>query len=143
MSVVNGLPSKFSPPTDSNAEKRNQCNDVAMKVILCGLSDDVSSQLDRCRSTKSLWDKLKKLYRNEPTTTKPICEEKMRNVTHAFADDEGISVSSHNGDEEGTHLFMAQESKDERYTTKNDHADHSYWRDVFGNDSEGEEEDEA
>lgn len=50
----------------------------------------------------------------------------MRNATHAFADDEGGSVSSRNNDEEGTHLFMTQESEDERHTSENDHVDHSY-----------------
>lgn len=38
---------------------------------------------------------------------------------------------------------MAQESKDERHASKNDHVDHSHRQDAFGSDSEGEEEEEA
>lgn len=54
MLVVNGCPSKVSPPIDSAEERRNWCNNVAMKAILTGLSGDVSSQVDKCILAKSL-----------------------------------------------------------------------------------------
>lgn len=114
-----------------------------MKAILCGLTVDVSSQVDKCRSTKSLWYRLKKLYGNKPTTAEPTCDDRIRNASHVFVDDERRSASSRSIDEEGTHLFMAQKSEDERHTSENDHTDHPYRQDVFGSDSEGEEEEEA
>lgn len=91
--------------------------------------------------TKILWERLKKLYGNEPTTAEPTCDDMMRNASHESTYDEGRSTSSYNIDE-GTHLFMAQESEGERHTSENDHPDHFYRRDVFGSDSEGEEEEE-
>lgn len=143
MSVVNGYPSKVSPPTGPEAKRRNGCNVETINVILNGLSGDISSQVNRCKSTKSLWGRLKKLYGNELTTAEPVCEEKMRNVTHVSVDDEGRSVSNNNNNEEVNHLFMAQESEDERHTSQSDHADQSYQQDVFGSDTEDEEGDEA
>lgn len=97
-----------------------------MKAILCGLTNDVSSQVDRCKTTKNLWERLKKLYGNEPTIAEPASDDLLRKASHVSTDDEGRSASRFNNDDEGTHLFMAQESKDERHTSENDHAEHSY-----------------
>lgn len=69
---------------------------------------------------------MKNIYGNEPKTVELTCEERMRNATHVSVVDEGIYVSSHNNDEEETHLFMAQELEDERHTFENDHVDHSH-----------------
>lgn len=82
--------------------------------------------MDRCRSSKSLWDRLKKLYGNEPCIVELVCGNKKRNEAHVSADDEGRSVSSNRNDEEETHLFMDQELEDERYTSESNHAYHSY-----------------
>lgn len=82
MSIINGCPSKVSPPTDSDAERRNQCHEVAIKAILYGLIDDVSYQVDKCRFSKSLCDRFKKLYGNEPTTVELACDDMMRNTSH-------------------------------------------------------------
>lgn len=38
---------------------------------------------------------------------------------------------------------MAQESENDRHTSRSDHEDQSYRQDVFGSDYEDEEEDEA
>lgn len=76
--------------------------------------------------TKILWDKLKKLYGNEPCTTILVCGNEMNNVFDTSIDDEGRSISSYSNDDEGTHLFMAQESEDKKNTSENDHAKHSY-----------------
>lgn len=43
MLAVNGLSSPISPPASPNAERRYEWNTEAMKVILSGLLDDVSS----------------------------------------------------------------------------------------------------
>lgn len=66
----------------------------------------------------------------------------MRNVSNESVYKDR-SVSKNINDEEGTHLFMAQESKDESHISSSDHVDHSYRQDVFGSDSEGEEENES
>lgn len=94
--------------------------------------------MDICISTKSLWDRLKKLYGNEPCTVEPVCGNKKMNEAYVFVDDEGKSVSSSRNYEEETHLFMAQELEDERHTSESNHIDHSYRQDVFGSDDQDE-----
>lgn len=116
MSVVNGCLGKVNPPTGPKEERRKICNDEAMEAILSGISSDVFSQVDRCRSPKSLWEILKKLYGNEPCSAKLVCGNKKRNEAHVFADDEGRSISNNKNDEEETHLFMDQELEEERHT---------------------------
>lgn len=69
-------------------------NTEATKSILSGLFDDVSSKVDICKSAKILWDTLKKLYGNEPSTTKPVCERKKRNGTHEDEEETHLLVSS-------------------------------------------------
>lgn len=43
MFVVNSCPSKVSPPTGPELERRSKCNGEAMKAIFNGLTGDVSS----------------------------------------------------------------------------------------------------
>lgn len=100
MSVVNGLSSLVSPPSGPNLVRKYECNSKEMKAIFNGLSSDVSSQVDKYKLTKSLWDRLKKLYGNEPTTTELVYGNKKRNVTHEHTDDGSRSVSCRGNDEE-------------------------------------------
>lgn len=99
--------------------------------------------MDRCKLAKSLWDRLKNLYGNGPTTTGPVCASKNNNRTNTCADDEDRSVSNYNNDEEGNHLFMAHETPSEINTSKSDHVNQSCQKDVFGSDGEDEDDDEA
>ncbi|XP_059067654.1 uncharacterized protein LOC131858432 [Cryptomeria japonica] len=85
-----------------------------MKAILSGLSSDVSSKMDKCKFSKSLWDRLKKLYGNGPSTVELICVSKKRIEAHEHEDDESRLVNYYSNDEVETHLFMAQETHREQ-----------------------------
>lgn len=85
---------------------------------------------------------MKKLFGNEPTTVENFCQNKKRNESHRSTDEDRF-ISNNNNDEEETHLLMAQETESERHTFGSDHAYQSYWQDVFGRDSEIDEEYEA
>lgn len=98
--------------------------------------------MDKCKTTKILWERLKKFYGNELTTEELTCEGKMRNTSHVDEDDEDRSASSCNIDEKGTHLFIAQESEEEDHTCESVRENRSHWQDVFGSDDEGEEDKE-
>lgn len=69
MFVVNGYSTPTSPHVDPEAKIIYDCNAEAMKAILSGLSEDVSSNLEICKYEKRIWDGLKKLYGDEPCTT--------------------------------------------------------------------------
>lgn len=65
--------------------------------------------MDRCKSEKSLWDKMKSLYGNEPYTTESTCESEKNFTTNLCADDRGSSNCCNCNVDEETHLFMAHE----------------------------------
>ncbi|XP_059067467.1 uncharacterized protein LOC131858290 [Cryptomeria japonica] len=95
------------------------------------------------RSAKILWERLKKIYGNDPTTAGSSCEDKKNNGANSCVGIEGRLDSCKHDDEEETHLFMEQETKSEENTSNCDKAGRSYWQDVLGSDEEDEEEGEA
>lgn len=141
MVVVNGIPRNVSPPTSPEEERRCKCNDEAMKAIFYGLTGDVPTQVDKCKSAKILWNRLKKLYRNELDTTESTCESENNNAIDTCADDRAsLECCSSLGDVE-THLFMAHETDIEDHTSKRGNAKTSHQYDVFDSDTDKEEED--
>lgn len=139
MSVVNGLSSPASPPISPGIERRYECNVEEMKAILSRLSDDVSSHVEKCKSAKILWDRLKKLYGEEPCTAGSDFGSKKIYTKDECAVDKSRSVNCCNSNEEETHLFMAHATQSEMHTSKSDHVDQSQRQDVFGSDGEDDE----
>lgn len=136
MSAVNGLPRNVIPPCGSKDERSCICNEEAMKAIVSGLTGDVPSQVDRCKSAKILWDRLKKLYENEPCTTESTSKSEKRFATDTCANDKGNSNCCSCNDDEETHLFMAHETDIEDHTSKGDNINRSHRYDVFDNKEE-------
>lgn len=139
MLVQNGYSIPASPPTHPKEKREYECNVGAMNAILSGLLDTVSSKVDRCKSTKSLWDRLKKLYGNEPTTAGSDCESKKNNETKKCVNYKGKSVSSCNKDDNESQSFMVQETQDEERTSCCDTISSSCGQGFFRSD--GDEDD--
>lgn len=116
-SVINGYFVSASPPIDPKAKIRYECNAKSMKAILNWLSNTVSLKVYRCKSTKSLWDRLKKLYGEEPTITGLDYERKKIYEAIKFEADKCRPVSCCNEDKNESHLFMAQGTQDEERTS--------------------------
>lgn len=89
---------------------------------------------------KSLWDRLKKLYGNEPCTTKSTFVSENNFATYICADDKGSSNCCSCNVTKETHLFMAHEIDIENHRSKRDNADRSHRYDVFDSDTKKEEE---
>jgi hypothetical protein len=65
----------LSKITVQRRERKN--NEVALKILLNGLSDTVKARIGLCTSAKDLWLKLEKMYqiKNEDTEDIPIKDE--------------------------------------------------------------------
>lgn len=109
-----------------------------MKAIFSGLTDDVSSQVDKWKSAKSLWGRMKNLYGNDPCVAKSDCGSMKNNKVDTCGSIDSRSVSCYSFDKEETHPFMAKETKSEVHTSKCGKADRSHQQDVFGSDDEDE-----
>lgn len=122
--VINGYFVHASPPIDPESKRRYQCNSKSMKAILNGLLDIVSSEVDRCKSAKSLWDRLKKLYGEEPTIIGSDCE-KIYEANKCEVDKCRL-VSCCSEDKNGSHLLMPQGTQDAERTSFYDSVSQSY-----------------
>lgn len=94
--------------------------------------------MDRCKTTKSLWVRLKKLYENEPCTIELDCGSMKDNNIDTCESVDSRLVSYYSFDEEETHLFMEKETKSDVHTSECDKVDRSHQEDMFGNDDEDE-----
>lgn len=117
MSVKNGYTSPTTP-TKPEAKREYECNVEAKKIILSGLLDVVSSKVKKCKLEKIIWDRLKRIYGEEPSTTRLDCEKKKNNGEVKCEDDKRRSVSCSSKNKEETHLFMAHEVQNEKKTSK-------------------------
>lgn len=97
-------------------------------------------EVDRSKSTKSLWNILKKLYGNEPTTTRSNCERKKVEGANKCTNDDGGLDIYYNKDENESHLLMALRTQDEERTYCYDNVSPSYVQDPFGSDDSEEDE---
>lgn len=127
------------PPTDPEEKRTYECNAEPMKTILCGLSDDASSKVNRCKSTKNIWDKLKKLYGDELFTTESDYGNKKNNRTYRCTDDKRRLYSSCSEDVKEAWLLMAHETSNVEKTSNYDCASQSKKQDPFGSDEEERE----
>lgn len=118
MLVKNGYTSPTIPPTKFEAKREYECNVEAKKVMLSRLSNAVSSKVKKCKSAKNVWDRLKNIYGEEPTTFGSNCGSKKIKEADKCADDKIRYVSCCSRDGEETRLFMEKEVQSENKTSK-------------------------
>lgn len=94
MRVKNGYTIPTIPPTDSDARKKYECNVEAKNVILSGLFNIESLKVKKRKSAKDIWDRLKKIYGEEPWTAKSDYGRKKKKGSIKCTDDKRRSVSS-------------------------------------------------
>ena len=54
-----------SSPTNDKAVKLGENNSKAINALLNGLSDTIFTKVSHCKSTKEIWDKLRKIYEGD------------------------------------------------------------------------------
>lgn len=105
ISVMDGYSVFVTPPTNPNVKREYECNVEAKKVILNGLPDIVSSKVKKCKFAKDIWNRLKKIYGEEPSNAGSYCRRKKNKGADKYVDDESGSISCYYKDEKETHLF--------------------------------------
>lgn len=98
----------------------------------------MSSKVNECKSAKRLWDRLKKIYGEEPTTTRLDYGLNKNKDANNCANDKRRSISCCSRDEKKNHMLMAQEIQNEEKTSECESGSHSNNQILFGSDNEDE-----